>query len=143
MHLLIYLQNTLRKRAFSLQKVKTSGQRILSRGHIAGEIFLLGKFNMTLDCFCGRPFGTLVDSTACGGIPTSGPLGTVLCGVWENPDVTPSKVPLPLGKQTPSSLGPRDYASPHPKRRHDRFSRFCKAHGRYRQTDRQTTLLRL
>ena len=32
-------------------------------------------------------------STACGEIPTSGPLGMVLNGVRENPDVIPSKVP--------------------------------------------------
>jgi len=33
------------------------------------------------------------------------------------------------------SLGPK---SPHPKRHLDRFSRFCRTHGRDRQTDRET-----
>jgi len=45
--------------------------------------FLLEKFNMTLDCFCGWPIGTLVDR------------------MWENPDVIPSKVLLPLADMYP------------------------------------------
>ena len=30
------------------------------RGRIAGG-FLLGKFSVTLDCFCGQPVKTLID----------------------------------------------------------------------------------
>jgi len=33
---------------------------------------------------------------------------------------------------------PLTHPSPHPKRHHDRFSRFCMDHGRDRPTDRQT-----
>jgi len=62
--------------------VATSGQRILTRGRIAGR-FSLEKFNMTLECFCGRPIGTLVDSKR------------------ENPDVIPLKVLLPVGGLDP------------------------------------------
>jgi len=62
----------------------TSGQRILTTGRVAGD-FSLGKFDVTLDCFCGRQLERW--STACGEIPTPGPLGTVLGGVQENPDV--------------------------------------------------------
>jgi len=65
------------------QKV-ASGQRILTTGRIAGD-FWLGKFNMTLDCFCGRPIGTLVNS------------------MQENPDVTRSKLPFLVGIWTPSN----------------------------------------
>jgi len=36
-----------------------SDQRILTRGRIAGRGFFIGKFNVTLDCFCGRPIGIL------------------------------------------------------------------------------------
>jgi len=50
-----------------------------------------------------------------------------------------SKVPLPVGiwthpHLTRSSIGPPESTS---KRHLDRFSRFCRAHGRYRQTDRR------
>ena len=38
---------------------------------------------------------------------------------------------------------PWAHPSPHPKRHLDRISRFCRAHDRDRQTDRQTTVLRL
>jgi len=42
--------------------------------------FSVGKFNMTLDCFCGRPIGTLIDSM-----------------LWEIPTSSPSKSPLGMG----------------------------------------------
>jgi len=67
-----------------LVTIITSGQRILTRGRIAGD-FPLGKFDVTFDCFCDRQSERW--TTACGKIPTSAPLGTVLGGVQENPDV--------------------------------------------------------
>jgi len=39
----------------------TDGRRILSRGCIVGD-FSLGKFNVTLDCFCSWPVGMLINS---------------------------------------------------------------------------------
>jgi len=36
-------------------------RNIVMRSRIAGD-FSLGKLNVTLDCFCGRLVGTLVDS---------------------------------------------------------------------------------
>ena len=54
----------------------------------------MGKFNATLDIFCSRPIRKLVDSTR--EIPTSGPLGMVVGGVRENPDVIPSKLSLSI-----------------------------------------------
>jgi len=51
------------------------------------EIFRWENFNVALDCFCGRPIGTLVNSMR--GNPTSWPLGTVLDGVRGNPDGIP------------------------------------------------------
>jgi len=69
-----------------------SGQRILISGDIA-EDFSSGKLSATLDCFCGQPIGMLLNSMR--EIPTSGPPGVVLGGVWENPDVImPLKKPL-------------------------------------------------
>jgi len=41
--------------------VIASFQRTLTGGQIAGE-FSLGKFYVTLDCFCGQPVGVLVNS---------------------------------------------------------------------------------
>jgi len=41
----------------------------MTTGRTAGEDFSLGKFNVTLDCFCGQPIGMLVDS------------------MWANPDI--------------------------------------------------------
>jgi len=55
--------------------------------------FSLGKFNVTLDWFCGQPIGTLE-------ISTSQPLGTVL-GVRQNPDVIPSKVSFSMRDLNP------------------------------------------
>jgi len=103
-------------------------------------------FIVTLDYFCGRPVGTLVmrgnsrhhdhwerRSAACGKIPTS----------------SPQKCPF-RGHLDLHVIGLRSFwthPSPHPKRHIDRFSRFCRTHVCYRQTDRQTdrqtTLLRL
>ena len=37
---------------------------------------------MTLECFCGRLIRALEIQTS-----ATGPLGTVLGGVWENPDI--------------------------------------------------------
>jgi len=51
---------------------------ILTRGRIARGCFI-GKFNLMLDCFCGRPIRTLVDS------------------IEGNVDVIPSKLPLCMG----------------------------------------------
>ena len=96
-----------------------------------GRFFHLRKFNVTLDCFCCRPIRTLVDSMEgnsdvratvkvawrrAGKIPTSPP---------------PSKVSLPVGDLDPI-LGL------YPKRHLDRFTCFCRAYGRHKQTDRQT-----
>jgi len=55
----------------------------------------LGKCNVTLDRSCGRPLGRW--STACGEIPTSGPLETVLGGVRGNLGVIPIKSAHPRG----------------------------------------------
>jgi len=41
---------------------KTSGQRILTTGRIAEGIFHWQISNLTLDCFCRQPIGTLVNS---------------------------------------------------------------------------------
>jgi len=92
--------------------VPASGQWILTRGRIAGggRNFSTGKFNVTLewlDCFCGWPVGMLVDSMWV--ILESGQLGMVLGSMRGNPDVSPSKVSLPVGDLDPllirSSLG--------------------------------------
>ena len=91
--------------------VTASGQWILTRGRIAGGgDFSTGKFNVTLewlDCFCGWPVGTLVDSMWV--ILESGQLGMVLGSMRGNPDVSPSKVSVPVGDLDPllirSSLG--------------------------------------
>ena len=94
---------------------------ILTRGCIAGD-FSLGKFNVTLDCFCCWPIGTTVDS------------------MRENPDVIPPKSAPSRGGSGPHLIiVPWALPSPHPKRYLDWFSHFagltvvtC------RQTDRQT-----
>jgi len=84
------------------------------------------RWENSVDFFCVQPVGTLVDS------------------MQENPDVIPSKVPLPVGIWIAIYyIVPWACASPHPKWHLDWFSRFCRAQGRYRQTDRQTMLLRL
>ena len=62
----------------------TSGQRILMRVCITGD-FSLGKFNVTLDCFCGRSVGMLIHGMW--KIPTSRPLGTVLGSMWVSSNV--------------------------------------------------------
>jgi len=38
----------------------TSGERVFTRGHIVWG-FSLGKFSVTLDCFCRWPVGMLID----------------------------------------------------------------------------------
>jgi len=93
----------------------------------------LGKFNVALYCFCGGPTGTLVDSSR--GNPNVRPLGRVLGDVRENPGA-PSRGNLDSGRLI--YMVPLAHPSSHPKRHLDRFSRFCRAHGRYRQTDRKT-----
>jgi len=60
----------------------SNGQRILTRGRIARD-FSLGRFNVTLDCFCGRSIGTLVNS------------------MQEYPDVITQKVFHPMGDLDP------------------------------------------
>jgi len=102
------------------------------------------KFNVTLDCFRGRLIGTLVDSIR--GNPDVRPLRTMLGGVRENlatslplknvparEDLTHIQNIIPIGPTRESTS----------KRHLDQLNRFCRADGRYRQTDRQTTLLRL
>jgi len=69
-------------------------------------------------------------STACGEIPTSGPLGMVLDGVRENPDVIPLKsAPCRWGSGTSSNTAPWAHPSSNPKWHLDQFSHFCNAHG--------------
>jgi len=65
-----------------IRVIVTSGQRVLITDRIAGG-FSLGKFNLTVDCFCGQPIGTVVDS------------------MRANPDGIVSKVPLPVGDLDP------------------------------------------
>jgi len=87
----------------------TSGQRILMRGRIAGG-FLLGKFSVALNWFCGRwPVRTLVHSMW-GNLDVR----VIGNGAWrcvgKSRHHPPSKVPLPLERCGPylirSSLGP-------------------------------------
>ena len=103
-----------------MMTIIASGEKILTAGRIAGDISLW-KINVTLDYFCGQSMGTLVDSTQ------------------RNPEVIPSKVSLPVGDLDCISIVHWAHPSLHPKRHHDRFSRFCMDHGRYRQTDRPAT----
>jgi len=75
----------------------TSNQRILTRLHHTGD-FSLGKFSVILDCFCGQPNGTMVNSMRGNPDVMGSPLGMVLGGVQENPDVIAfQKFPFPLG----------------------------------------------
>jgi len=80
--------------------------------------FVIGKVNVTLDFFCGRPIGTLVDSTR------------------ENPDVIPQKCPFPRGCRHPSDtqllgLIPVDVPN-------GISIGSAVSHDRHRQTDRPT-----
>jgi len=115
----------------------TSGQRIFTRDRITGGIFHWE--NLTWHSNASAASQLECWSTACGEIPTSGPLGTVLGGMWENPDVIPSKVPLPTGHLDAhiihSFLGPPEST---PKQCLDQFSHCCRAHGRSGQTERLT-----
>jgi len=75
--------------------------------------------------------------TACAEIWTSGPLGTVLGGVQENPDVIPrQKVPLPVTGSEPSCniqfLEPPASIS---REAPSSVQHFLHTHGRYQQTD--------
>jgi len=72
----------------------------------------------SLDCFCGRPIGTLIDS----------PEG--------NADVMPSKLSLCIGDLATMYSVPWAYLWQHTEWHHDQFSHFCRAQGRDRQTDR-------
>jgi len=96
-----------------------------NRLHCRGD-FSLGKFNVTLDCFCSWPIRMLAtgNSARC---------------VWENPVVIPLKIALCVAASEPPSyswfLGPTQ--SQQPKQHHLQYSRFCRAH----VCDRQTTLL--
>jgi len=82
---------------FFKSKTITSGERLLTRGRIAGRAFSLGKFKVTLDYFCGGPIiGMLVDS------------------MRGNPDVITSKLTLASGISTylmRGSLGPYELTS--------------------------------
>jgi len=76
-------------------------------------------------------------STAYREIPTSGSLGTVLGGMWENPDISPLKNASSHGGARPhlhviSCPPPRVHM---PNRILNGSGR---AHGHYRQTDQQT-----
>jgi len=54
--------------------------------------FSLGKFNVTLDCFCRWPIRTL--AAACREIPMTGPMAMVLSSVQEKHDIIlPKSVP--------------------------------------------------
>ena len=111
----------------------TNAQRILMRGCIAGD-FLFGKFNVTLDCFCGWSFGTLINSMR--GYPDTRATGN---SAWRHARKSqrhpPQKCPFPCGDLDPhlihSNLGPPDS-----KWNLNRFSCSCGALGHYRQTDR-------
>ena len=76
-------------------RIMTIGQRIPTRGGFFTGDFLLGKFNVTLDCFYGRPVGMLVDSMQ--GNPdvrVTGNSSWQRAGKsWHHPH---SKVPLPM-----------------------------------------------
>ena len=133
----------------------TSGQRILTTGRIAGGDFSLGVFNVTLGCFhrilIVLPRLWLLPQPAnwnagdsMGGIPTSGQLERCLAACQKIPTSCPLKsAPSHVRILTPIlyTVPWAHVTSPHPKRHLDRFSRFCRAHVRYRQTDGQTTLL--
>ena len=69
-------------------------------------------------------------------VPTSGPLGMVLGGMWENPNIIRFKSAPSLG-----GSGPNHWAKPLPVPKWHLYwqSYFWSAHGR----DQQTTLLRL
>jgi len=102
------------------------------------RIFHLGKFNVTLDCFFqSERWNMWKFPHAYVEIPTPWPLGTMLGGVRDNPDVIPIKSAHFRGGSALhliySSLA---NTSPHPKRHFDRSSRFCRAQNCYRQTDR-------
>jgi len=63
----------------------------------------------------------------------------ILCN---GPILSPSKLPLRVGDLDPIwYVFPWAHQIPQPKPHLDRFSGFCRAHDRDRQTDRQTTLL--
>jgi len=108
----------------------------LARCRIAGREFSLKNLNVTLDYFCDRPIER--GSTACGKTPTSRTLGTALGDVRENPDIIPLKRANSCGGSRPPYniwfSGPiRVYTSP---KASGWFSRFYRAHGRYRHIGR-------
>jgi len=103
---------------------------ILMRGTSQGY-FSLGKFIVTLDCFCGQSTGTLVNSMA--GNRDVMSTGNIACG----------KIPMSsphfcMEIWTPSNTFSWAHPSHHSERHHDPFSRICTAHGHDRQTDRET-----
>jgi len=84
-------------------------KKTLTRGHIVVEGFSLGKFNVSLDCFCSRPMGTLVDSIW--GNPNVKSTGNgVRCHEGKSPHHPLTKVPLLMGDLGPclihSCFGP-------------------------------------
>ena len=99
------------------------------RRHRVGIFVTVGKLNVTLDCFCGRPVGTRVNSTL------------------ENPDVMPLKIAPRMGYLDPhpthDSLGPPESTSQKASQSVQPLLQDYGRYGRDRQTDRQTTLLRL
>jgi len=80
----------------------------LTKTALQGD-FPLGKFNVTLDCFCGHWL------TPCGEIPTLGPLEMVLGGMQKNPDVIPLKSVPSVWDMDPhliySSLGLHEFTA--------------------------------
>ena len=97
--------------------------------------FSVGKFNVILDCFCGRGQSERW-LTACGKFLTSEPLRMVLGDMWENPDIMPLKsAPSHEGSchhLIHSLLGlPKSTLQMAP----DWFSHFCRAHSCYRHTN--------
>jgi len=72
----------------------TNGQRILTKGDMQRDCSL-GKYNVTLDCFCGWPVAMRVNSMR--GNPDVGPLGIGLgqrAGKYRHH--APQKCPFPM-----------------------------------------------
>jgi len=80
---------------FAFIKIITSGQILLTTATLQ-EDFSSGKFNVRLNFFCRQPNRMIVDSMwGNHNVRTTGNR-KVHGGMRENPDVIPSKVPLPV-----------------------------------------------
>jgi len=89
--------------------------------------FSFEKFNVTLDCFCGRPIRMLVNSMwGISDVRETGNSALWHAGKsWRHP---PSKVTLPVGNLDPIYYTvPWANPSPHPEWHLDRFSPFAVA----------------